>query len=703
LANKKKNKPINVSEPVKTKTGSNRLAVWLCIGVITLVTGIVFSPALQNGFTNWDDNFYVTDDPLVTGNTVPVKSIFETPVCLNYHPLTVLTLALNYQYGKLDPAGYHALNLFIHLLNTILVFFFIFLLTRRNLLMASIVSLFFGIHPMHVESVAWISERKDVLYVFFFIAALITYLRYSETKKIGWYVMTFLLFVCSCLSKGMAVVFPIILLLVDYLRGTTWRWKLVLEKIPFFLVSLLLGIVAFKIQANQAVDLKVFTLPQRFAIASYGTIMYVIKFLWPYKLSAVYPYPHFNEGYMPVVFYIMPFILLAATALVYFFLKKEREIVFGLLFYFFTVVLVLQFISVGAVIMADRYSYLPYVGLLFIVAHLVNKIGQANQGIIGKLKYLVLIVVALVAVLFSYQTFARTQVWQSSETLWNDVIDKYPTASTAYEHRGDYYYSINDMQNALSDYTNALVLDGSNRFAYYDRAMVYSNAFNKNDLAIKDYSTAIRLYPAYKKALYNRGILYAAEGKTDSALSDYNNAITIDPEFADAYTNRGYLYSRINKNDLAMADLAKAIKFDPTLSDAYNDIGILYLSSGHYDMAIANCSKAIDINPNSAPYYFNRGLGYKAINKYQQAIDDFTKGIQESSQNAAPYYYNRAICYCGLNSFTTAIDDFSKAITLDPSDPDYWNDRAFAESKSGLSENAKADALRAAQLRSGQK
>lgn len=168
---------------VPSSEKSDKRLMAICLAVIAITTYFVFSPSLQNDFTNWDDELYVLNNHLVVSNSIDIAKIFSNPVAANYHPLTILSLSINYQDGKLDPSGYHFENVILHLLNTILVFFFIYLLTKGNLLMSSVVSLFFGIHPMHVESVSWVSERKDVLYVFFFIAGLITYLFYLKKRS----------------------------------------------------------------------------------------------------------------------------------------------------------------------------------------------------------------------------------------------------------------------------------------------------------------------------------------------------------------------------------------------------------------------------------------------------------------------------------------------------------------------------------------
>jgi protein O-mannosyl-transferase len=610
---------------------NNILLTCICVAAIALITYFVFSPSLDDGFTNWDDNFYVTQNPLVINNSVPVATIFETPVDLNYHPITVLSLALNYQSGKLDPSGYHLENLILHLLNTILVFLFIFLLTRRNLLMAAIVSLFFGIHPMHVESVTWVSERKDVLYVFFFLSGLIAYLRYSETKKIAWYFFTLLLFILSCLSKGMAVVFPVILLLTDYLKGVKRERRLLTEKIPFFILSIIFGIIAIKAQAGHAMaPIQSYNFLQQILFASYGALMYIVKLFVPYKLSAFYPYPDtFSPNGIPLIFYLSPVIvLLLLAAVVYFFLKKEKEIVFGLLFYFVSVALVLQFISVGAAIIADRYTYLSYIGLLFIVAYLINKVWESNSRVLVLMKYPVMIIAIIGAVIFSYQAYSRTQVWKDSEVLWTDAIDNYPMASVAYCTRGIYYYQNDELEKAISDYTKAIKFDTAYATAYNDRGLVYEHMGN-NNLAWDDFNKAIIMDSAYADAYNNRGLLYLRNNRNDLAITDFSKAITYNPS-AQFYYNRALAYKAISQFEKAADDFTKGIQLNPPQKADYyyNMRGICNDTLRKYNEAIADFSSAINLDPSVAGYWFNRSIAENNAGQNENAKADELKGQQ---------------------------------------------------------------------------
>ena len=347
----------------------DRSFIFLQAGLVLialLITFICFSPALSSKkeFTNWDDPVYVIEQKLITNLSVDnVKAMFSVhnDVSLNYHPLTVLSLAVNYHFSKLKPFGYFLTNIFIHLLNTLLVFVFIRKLLSRSfssitaseakhtlssdgllrrsppgndklIIASAIAALLFGIHPMHVESVAWAAERKDVLYCFFFLSSSLVYINYLETKKIGLLIGCFILFVCSCLSKAMATPLPLILILLDFYYRRKITWQTIAEKIPFLLFALWIGITAVHIQSKEALaDFKIFTLAQRIMFASYGFVMYWVKFFIPVSLSTFYPYPSLIDGHVPILYYFMPFVAVAIIAIPLFIAYNKNKFIFRLL------------------------------------------------------------------------------------------------------------------------------------------------------------------------------------------------------------------------------------------------------------------------------------------------------------------------------------------------------------------------------------
>ena len=259
------------------------------IGIL-LLTSMVYLPSLSNDFTNWDDQGYVLENKLLQDVSLEgLQEIIVTPIGANFHPVTMLSLALNYQISGLDPFSYHLFNLLLHLINTLLVFGFIYLLSEKKLEAAVIVALFFAIHPMHVESVAWIAERKDVLYTAFFMASLIYYVRFLDEGNQKAYWWAFVFFVLSLLSKPAAVVLPVVLILIDYLRNKNLLdTKLLVQKIPFFVLSLGMGWYTLRVQTDFGATAgeAIYSISEKVMFASHSIFIYLIKLFVPYGLSA---------------------------------------------------------------------------------------------------------------------------------------------------------------------------------------------------------------------------------------------------------------------------------------------------------------------------------------------------------------------------------------------------------------------------------
>ena len=599
---------------------------------ILVVTYIAFYPSLKNAFTNWDDPGYVTENNNITHlKSENVNYIFSHFMMSNYHPLTMLSLALDYNSVKLAPARYHSVNVFFHLLNVLLVFIFIYRLSGKKIIVAAIVATLFGIHPMHVESVSWVSSRKDVLFTFFFLAGLITYLSYlnKNKQKILFYFLTFLFFIISVMCKPAAVTFPAIILLLDFYYKRKFDSKCWLEKIPFFVISIIFGILSVKAQAEGAAisGWSTMGIQYRFFFASYGFVAYIFKFLFPFNLSAFYPYPvRFPITVaLPVVYYIAPFVILGIFYLAYRSIKISRLYIFGLLFYFFNVVLVLQFLSVGAAIMADRYSYVPYIGLAFVAGMELDRFYKNKNISLKFYKPIVTFALIIIGIAFSILTFERTKIWKDNGTLWTDVIDKFPkNAEIAYKNRGNYY------------------------------------------------ARELKIY--------------------DKAMSDYNNYIAINPYDASLISNRGNLYGLMGKFDESLADYSKAIKLDSTYIDAYVNIGVTYMNMKRFDLAYPKINRAIKLDPNKVASYENRAFCLENLGRNEEAIKDFDYAISKLPDDFNNYFY-RGIAYFNIKKYTNAINDFSKAIELNPENATAYNNRSQAYNIIGDFKSALNDAL----------
>ena len=604
-----------------------------CLAAILGVTFVVYLPTLDNGFTNWDDNLYVTENPLLAN--ADFWTILTKPAVGNWHPLTMWSLALNYRFAGLDPAPYHWLNLLLHLANTALVFVFVWRLSRKRFWTAAATSLFFGIHPMHVESVAWVAERKDVLYAFFMLLGLIAYVAHIERPHPFRLAVVLGAFVFSAASKPAAVVFPLALVAIDLFRGRA-RTRLVwLEKIPFFLVSLGAGLLTLQAQQGVEAIMHVWNPFQKILFGAYGVTMYVAKFFVPIGLSAIYPYPSQTNGpwqQFYVVFVVTMLLLPVAVLMA----RRERAVAFGLAFYLINIVLVLQFFSLGSATMADRYTYVSYIGLLFALAWwLDDRAGRRALGI--PIRPVVAAIFLLLLPISLIQTWRRCDVWQNSETLWNDTIARYPRQIVvAYRNRGFYYHhQAGRLQDALADYDQALALDPQNANLWHARGDVLSD-LNQDDSALVNFDRAIALQPTLAAAMNNRGRVRLRRGDLAGAVADFTHAIEVDPRQRYAYMNRALARFSLGEYEGSIVDSRRAISLEP--GNATN-----YLQSG----SIAFCE-------------YRLGRHREAVTAFDQAIG----GAPESEARLGMYYLYRSFSLRALGDRTRALADAWEARRL---------------------------------------
>jgi Flp pilus assembly protein TadD len=577
---------------------------WLILAAILVATFVVYIPALDNDFTNWDDNFYVTDNPIMMNPTF--DALVRTPVAGNYHPLTMWSLALNYKASRLDPAAYHWTNVWIHVANTALVFFFVWVLSRGRRWTSLAVTALFGFHPMHVESVAWIAERKDVLYSFFYLAGLIAYVEYVDKKRPVWLWAALIGMILSCASKPAAVVFPVTLLAIDWFRkrklSAPGVW---LEKIPFFVVAVIDGILTLQVQQMAGALTRHWNQFERLAFAAYGNLMYVAKMFVPIRLSAIYPYPPVGPGVsIGAEYYGALAIAAILIPLLLILFRKNRVVLFGLAFYFINIALVLQFFTVGGATMAERYMYIPYIGLFIALAWWLDEPKERLVGG-GAVRAAIAGIIVLLLPVYAYATWKRCDVWQNPETLWNDTIGKYP--------------------RRIAD-------------AYNNRGFNRSFRLGRFEEAIADFDEAIALNPGVAKFWSNKGQALGMLGRNEEALVAYNKAIELMPRDADYWNNRGAV--KIQKGDFAgaIADCTHSIELNSRQRDAFTNRAFAYSSTGQYDGAVADSRTALELNPNHVQafvQYGTIGYGLAQTKRYAEAIPALDEAIRRAPPSDA--------------------------------------------------------------------
>jgi tetratricopeptide (TPR) repeat protein len=607
-------------------------------GIVLFITFLAFVPSLKNDFIDtWDDGVYVTENALIKQFSVDnFKSFFTTPLNGTYVPIPLITFAIEYKLFNLNPLPYHINNLILHLLCTLLVFVFLRKL-KLPVIWAAAGMLFFGIHPMRVESVAWVTERKDLLFSVFYLASLITYINYvrNEDNKTRNIILTSLFFILSLFSKIQAVTLPLSLLLIDYYLERPLKIRLLMEKIPYFILSLGFGIAGFFIlkKVGSFVVNEHFTLFDRLMFGQYALSTYLVKLVAPFHMSAFYPYPIHPGGSLPIVYYLSPLLLLLVAFLVYKTARHNRAVTFGALFFLFNVMFLLQILGAGQAFLADRFTYIPYLGWFFLL-------GWAGDHYLPKLRDWKVMIVAgfgILSLVYFVTTYDRCHDWKNTETLWTDVIEKYPnTIPDAYANRGSFYRKNKDWDKALADYNYAVNLDSTNISARMNRGNIFFDT-GRDSLALMDYNYVLKNKSDNPRLFSNLGAIYGRKGIYDTALVYLGKSISLDSLSANPYLNRGLTYEKLNRYQDAMKDYLVYLKYEQNNDAVYSSVGICNQALLKYKESISWFDKAISMKPQEGIYFLNRSYSYYALKEIEKAKADAQNAQQLGVQVANEY------------------------------------------------------------------
>ena len=561
------------------------------------ITFLLFLPVLGNGFTNWDDTLYVTNNALLKDlSFYGIKAIFSTPVVSNYHPLTILTLAANYQLAELNPWSYHLTSILLHVANTSLVFWFVMLLSGNNKWVSAFSALLFGIHPMHVESVAWISERKDLLYTLFYLLAMIVYIRFVKEKKIKYLIAVYALAILSLLSKPAAIVLPFTLILLDYFLKRKWSYSWIIEKLPLFILSSIMAYITVNIQSERAIaSVEMHGLLERICFAGYGLVWYLVKFIFPYPLSALHPFPEQLAWYH----YAATLVSIAGIILLIF-KVRDRNYRFAFGFYIINLILVLQLVSIGNAVVAERYTYVPYISLFFLLGMELYRLIEKGRI---KARLLPYGIAAAWLLGLSFITFSRIPVWKTSETLWTDVLDQYPESPRAWTNKGLIYFDTKEYPRVIEDLSNALKYDPNYANALEWRARAYLE-LKEGEKALADAQSFQRLYPDKEDAMFILARSLEATDRSEEALAMYNKLIPKAPQKPEYINNRGVIYfNKLRRYPEAKSDFESCIRLDPSNGLYYINLSRCYYMMGNLADAKTNAQKAKELGVAIDPAY----------------------------------------------------------------------------------------------------
>jgi len=565
---------------------------WAIVGVL-IFTALIYTRSLFNGFANLDDNEYILNNPLIKDFSIKnIKVLFITFYSRNYHPFVILTYLFEYTCFGANPLPYHIINVLLHIGNIWFVFKLCELLSGKKIT-AIIVSLLFAIHPMHVESVAWIAGRKDMLYSMFYLLSLIVYLRYIEAgyrRKL--YIGVLLLFTASLFSKSAAVTLPVLLIAIDIYKGRKINIESLLEKVPFFLLSLFFGILALlsqqALESINALSLQ-YNFVDRIFLFTYTIAFYIIKLIAPFSLSAMHYLPDTSGGALPWQYYASSPFLLLITFLA---IKRNffrKEIVFGLFFFLITISVTLQIVHVGFAITAERYTYVSYIGLFYIAGQFISYIWENKE----RLKNIIIAIFLLFAIMLSFLTWKRIGVWKDGVVLFTDVVKKNPDSYLAYWMRGNFKRDNGDLQGASNDYDKSLEYN-----SYYDPCVI-----NREKVRIK--------LNYYKEELQN-----------------VEHILSADSTIAEAYNNRGIIKAKTGDLNEALNDINMAIKLNPVNAEAYCNRGNIKIMQKDYKGSVEDFDSSLKIQPNNNIVYYNRGISRFFLKDTAGACEDWKRAMQ---------------------------------------------------------------------------
>lgn len=640
--------------------------------IIFIYAGLIVSTLLvfwQVGnfdFVNYDDNFYVYENPNVLNGLSGDSFIWA--LTTNYkgywQPLTWLSLIINSQLFGPGPGGFHLVNVFLHLASTLLLFAVLKKMTG-SIWQSAFVAAAFALHPMHVESVAWIAERKDVLSTLFLLLTLTAYINYvkytphltgrntnsMKKRPLLWYLLALLLFLLGLLAKPILVTVPFLLLLLDYWplgrfdqersRKASSRkkhkslsahdkrrilYRVIIEKIPFFVLSAVSVVVTFLTQraGGLIVGINKIPLMERIINALFSYAAYIGKLFWPFNLAVNYPFNSNTVADTTIVELLLYILLLAGVSLVVFYFRSRRKYMpVGWLWFLGTLIPVIGLVQFTGSSHADRFTYIPYIGLFIMISW-----GLPDLLAKWRFKKHALAITAVIALTaLGIIAYRQTGFWKNGITL----------------------------------FSRATRVTNDDYFSHYNLGVAFEKDGRLQDAA-DSLNQAIRLKPDFMEANYNLGNVYTNLGRYDDAIQAYQQAVKLKPDFADVYYNLGNANLTLRRYQEAIEAYRQAIKFKQNFADAYFNLGSAYLDLGYYQEAIEAYRQLLRMTPDSAPdlpeIYSNLSVAYYKQGRYQEAIESLKEAVK-IEPDYTDAHANLGIIYLAAGDKDSAIEEYN--------------------------------------------
>ena len=628
----------------------------------------VFGQTIRYQFVNFDDDLYVYNTPAIqSGLTLKgIAAAFINQHAHNWHPLTTISHMLDCQLYGLNAGGHHATNVILHTIAVLLLFWVLEQMTGATWRSALVAALF-AVHPLHVESVAWVSERKDILSAVFFFLMLLAYSRYARAPSVMRYLAIVVLFAAGLMSKPMLVSAPIILLLLDYwplrrfeqpslIKGKTKASesdkqrrkirRLYLEKIPLFVLSAAACILTFVLQKRTAGAIPPLPFLWRIQNAFVSYVIYVWKTLWPARLAVFYPHPNDTLALWEVIFAIL--LLLAITAAVIVFRKQRPYLLTGWFWYLIMLIPVIGIIQVGEQGHADRYTYLPYVGLFVAVVWFAIGVATVRRS---KPRVAVITGAAVSIILaLAWVAFIQTSYWRNSEALWTHALAVTSDNDVAHNNLGYLCNDRGDLDQAISHFESAARIRSGKRDPHYDLASAYVQMNLGDALARKGrsneamvhYDEAIRLQPNYGDAYYNRGTVLFAKGRVDEAIADWAKALEMHPNDADAHTSLGNALLQKGSLREAITQYATALALAPEDPHSRNNLAWVLATASDSSIrdgpkAVGFAQEAVQLSGGREPLFLRTlAAAYAESGRFSEAIAVAQQAVGIANMQAKP-------------------------------------------------------------------
>ncbi|MFC1855948.1 tetratricopeptide repeat protein [Thermodesulfobacteriota bacterium] len=572
---------------------NNKKIILISIIALVIINVMLYAKTTKYEFVNYDDPDYITNNSLIKDvDGAKLKKIFSETYFANYQPLVLISYAIDYKFNKLNARGYHITNILFHTMNSILALILLYLISG-NVIISFIIALIFSVHPVQVESVAWLSERKGLICTFFYFLSFISYALFSRDDKKSLYYLSIVLFLMALLSKPMAITFPLILVLYDYYKEKLTKERLV-EKIPFFVLAAIITIITLLTQqSDQAIDAeRVSNVARNFIFAFYSVGFYIGKLILPRNLCAFYEYPdafsiNSTEGFIAI------FVIVALGAYLINFKRIKKEVHFGMLFFLISLIPILRFVPLGATFAAERYLYFPMIGFFFAILTPLFSLTISRP----KLKKVFTIAMILYVTLFARASYVRSDVWENTYKLWTDVLRTYPRSYMAVITLKERYYD--SLIELGESYTKIEEYDRARE--YYSLLLKYENIREEAKKRHIPEAAFDQVFP-YARFEEVREIAYDRIGMT-------------------------YLYeNRLVESEKYFMMLAKSY---PNNAKAFTELGNIYDLGGYPKEAEGFYKKSLLIDEKSAYSNYN----YAMFLERHKRIDEATK------------YYELAVTY----------------------------------------------------------